>query len=107
MALIRWEPTPELNSLQHEMNHLFSRFFDTPSSVGGQQLRRWIPAMDLVETEDRFVLRADLPGLTEQDVKIELENTVLTVSASARASTSPRARASTASSGRPERSPGR
>jgi HSP20 family protein len=36
--------------------------------------------MDLVETEDHFVLRADLPGLSEDDVKIELEGSVLTIS---------------------------
>ena len=36
--------------------------------------------MDLVETEDHFVLRADLPGLTEEDVNIEVEDRVLTVS---------------------------
>jgi HSP20 family protein len=36
--------------------------------------------MDLVETDDHFVLRADLPGLSEEDVKIELEDNVLTVS---------------------------
>jgi HSP20 family protein len=43
-------------------------------------LRRWIPAMDLVETDEHFVLRADLPGLGQDDVKIELEDNVLTVS---------------------------
>jgi HSP20 family protein len=43
-------------------------------------MRRWIPPMDLVETQDDFVLRADLPGLTEDDVKIELADNVLTVS---------------------------
>jgi HSP20 family protein len=36
--------------------------------------------MDLVETDDHFVLRADLPGLSEDDVDIELEDNVLTVS---------------------------
>ena len=79
MALIRWEPARELNSLQSEMNRLFNTFFDTPAAGSGG-LRRWVPAMDLVETEDRFVLRADLPGLTEDDVSIEFENNVLTVS---------------------------
>jgi HSP20 family protein len=69
----------ELNSLQDEMNRLFGRFFDAPVA-DGQPLRRWIPAMDLVETPDQFVLRADLPGISEKDVKIELENNVLTVS---------------------------
>jgi HSP20 family protein len=81
MALVRWEPAREINSLQQEMNRLFSTFFDTPTgSVANGGARRWIPAMDLVETEDHFVLRADLPGVPEEDVQIELEDNVLTVS---------------------------
>jgi HSP20 family protein len=83
MALIRWEPVRELNTIQSEMNRLFNTLFDSPTQgngAGSQALRHWIPAMDLVETADDFVLRADLPGLTEQDVKIELEDNVLTVS---------------------------
>jgi HSP20 family protein len=64
------------------MNRLFNTFFEapTPGNGGSNALRRWIPAMDLVETQDDFVLRADLPGLTESDVNIELEDNVLTVS---------------------------
>ncbi len=81
MALIRWEPVRELNAIQSEMNRLFNTFFDSPSTVGnGAALRRWMPAMDLLETENDFVLRADLPGLSESDVNIELEANVLTVS---------------------------
>ncbi len=78
MPLIRWEPARELNTLQNEMNRLFNTFFDTPN--GGTAGRRWLPAMDLVETNEDFVLRADLPGLSEEDVNIELEDNVLTVS---------------------------
>jgi HSP20 family protein len=80
MALIRWEPAREINSLQSEMNRLFNTFFDTPTASNGGSLRRWVPAMDLVETDDHFVLRVDLPGLSEEDVSIELEDTALTVS---------------------------
>jgi len=82
MALVRWEPARELASLQQEMNRLFGTFFDAPtgSSGAGSQLRRWIPAMDLVEIDDHFVLKADLPGLDEQDVHLEVEDGVLTVS---------------------------
>ena len=82
MALVRWEPVRELTSLQSEMNRLFNTFFDTPTSGsgnGGGAARRWVPSMDLVETDEHFVLRADLPGLTEADVSIELEDNVLTV----------------------------
>jgi HSP20 family protein len=82
MALIRWEPVRELNTIQNEMNRLFNTFFEapTPGNGGSTQLRRWLPAMDLVETEADFVLRADLPGLSEEDVKIELDDNVLTIS---------------------------
>jgi HSP20 family protein len=84
MALIRWEPVRELNTIQNEMNRLFNTFFDAGPANGGSTgpttLRRWIPPMDLVETEDDFVLRADLPGLSEGEVKIELEDNVLTIS---------------------------
>jgi HSP20 family protein len=82
MALIRWEPVRELNTIQNEMNRLFNTFFDAQAPAAGQStnLRRWIPAMDLVETQDDFVLRADLPGLSEGDVNIELEDNVLTIS---------------------------
>jgi HSP20 family protein len=77
MALIRWEPAREINSLQQEMNRLFSSFFDTPPAAPGGNgggVRRWIPAMDLVETDDHFVLRADLPGMSEGDVDLSLED---------------------------------
>jgi HSP20 family protein len=79
MALIRWEPVRELGTIQSEMNRLFSTFFDTPTASDGT-LRRWIPAMDLVENTDEFVLRVDLPGLTEKDVNIEFEDNMLTIS---------------------------
>jgi HSP20 family protein len=81
MAIVRWEPFRELATLQNEMNRLFNTAFDTPAGQGnGGTLRRWLPAMDLVETEDHFVLRADLPGMSEADVNIEVEDRVLTIS---------------------------
>jgi HSP20 family protein len=79
MALVRWDPARELGSLQSEMNRVFNSFFDTPQS-GQAGSRRWLPAMDLVETDDHFVLHADLPGLAEEDVSIEFQDNVLTIS---------------------------
>jgi HSP20 family protein len=80
MAIVRWEPLRELASIQNEMNRLFGTVFDAPNPSNGNTLRRWMPPMDLVETDDHFVLRADLPGLAEGDVSIEVEDNVLTVS---------------------------
>jgi HSP20 family protein len=78
MALVRWDPIRELDSLQGDMNRLFDRFFEGRAPNSGS--RRWIPAMDLVEIEDALVLRGDLPGMTEEDVDIEIKDNVLTVS---------------------------
>jgi HSP20 family protein len=47
---------------------------------GNDRLQRWVPAMDLVEAGDHFVLKADLPGLSEDDVQIEVQDGVLTLS---------------------------
>jgi HSP20 family protein len=82
MALIRWEPVTELNTIQNEMNRLFNTFFDQPSSNarGSAPGRRWLPPMDLVETGDHYVLRADLPGLADEDVNVQLQDNVLTIS---------------------------
>jgi HSP20 family protein len=73
MTIVRWEPLRELAALQGEVDRLFNNDTSGP-------LRRWMPAMDVVETDDQFVLRADLPGMSEEDVNIELEDRVLTVS---------------------------
>ena len=80
MTIVRWEPLREFSTLQNEMNRLFNTVFDAPAAPNGGTMRRWMPAMDLVETENHFVLKADLPGLTEADVNVEVEDNVLTLS---------------------------
>jgi HSP20 family protein len=72
MTIVRWEPL-------REFDRLFNTMFEGPGS-DARALRRWMPAMDLVEAEGEFVLRADLPGLSEEDVKIEFEDSTLTIS---------------------------
>ena len=76
MALARWDPANDIDSLQSDFNRFFEGFLGRP--VAGA--RRWAPAMDLSETEDALVLRADLPGLGRDDVSIEIKDNVLTVS---------------------------
>src|SRR3954470_4476426 len=78
MALVRWDPTREVDSLQSEVNRLFDTFFGTQPANGS--IRRWAPPMDLVETADHLVLKADLPGLDRDDVNIEVKDGILTVS---------------------------
>lgn len=82
MALVRWDPVREVDTLQAEMNRVFDAFL---GNGGERSARRWVPAMDLVETADHLVLRADLPGMSEEDVEIEVKDGVLTVSGERRA----------------------
>ena len=79
MALIRWQPVNDVVSLQSDVNRLFNTFFDSPRN-GSPRGSGWAPPMDLVERDDRFVLTADLPGLAESDVVVEVEDRTLTIS---------------------------
>jgi HSP20 family protein len=80
MSIVRWEPWRELGALQSEMNRLFNTAYDSPAGNGGGTLRRWMPAMDVLETGDHFLLRLDLPGVTQDQVSIELDDQTLTIS---------------------------
>ena len=60
-----------------EVNRLFNTLL-APES--GSRSQRWAPAMDLVEADDHYVLHADLPGMSEDDVSIEINDNVLTLS---------------------------
>jgi HSP20 family protein len=77
-TLVRWDPVAEVDSFQAEMDRVFEGFFGRGGNGGGT--RRWVPAMDLAETEDELVLTADLPGMTEDDIAIEVKDNVLAVS---------------------------
>ena len=77
MAIVRWEPLRELTTLQNEMNRLFGTVFDAPAPGNGGTLRRWMPAMDLVETDEPLRPQGRSARVWgEQDVNIELENSV-------------------------------
>jgi HSP20 family protein len=58
-----------------EIDRVFDAFFGQTD-----QGRRWVPPMDLVEADAHFVLKADLPGLSEGDVNIEVQDGTLTIS---------------------------
>lgn len=78
MALVRWDPARQLDTFQSDIDRVFDAFFGARMANG--TTRRWVPPMDLVETDDHLVLRADLPGLDTDDVEIEVKEGVLTVS---------------------------
>lgn len=77
MALVRWEPFRELSALQNEMSRWIGLAGASPANG---QSSTWLPPVDVWETEGELMLSFDLPGIPEQDIAIELNDNVLTVS---------------------------
>lgn len=84
MSLIRWNPTREFSawpsemlSIQREMNRLFDSFFRNDDAPAG--LSMWTPAVDIVERDSEYEVRMELPGVRKDDVRITIDNSVLTI----------------------------
>ena len=76
MVVSRWDPFRDLMSIQNELNRLFSRTFggETEGPRGA-----WVPSVDVYETGDRFVVHAELPGVSADQVDISVEDSTLTI----------------------------
>lgn len=72
-TLTRWDPFTELGELRSRFDRLFDEWLD------GRE-RAWTPAIDVVREDGHLVVRADLPGIKPEEVKIEVEDDILTVS---------------------------
>jgi HSP20 family protein len=93
MSLMKRNPTQELSfwnrefpsfrglqSLQNDMNRIFDDYFRGDNLVNDSFFSRdWNPAVDIVENNDNYILKAELPGMNKDDVKITLENNLLTI----------------------------
>lgn len=76
-GLTRYSPT--FRSLRREIDRLFDDLLN-PSEENETRMSMWSPHTDISETDDRYVLRMDMPGLSRSDLNIELRNDTLTVS---------------------------
>jgi HSP20 family protein len=78
MNIVRWDPFRELESIQTRLNRMFS---DRPFRGEEDELSfaEWAPAMDVRETNTEYLIKADLPDVRKEEVKVEFENGVLTV----------------------------
>ncbi len=78
--LTKWEPIPEIVSLQDEMNRLFLDFFGRTPGRRMMSDGLWAPIMDIEETKDDIIVKAEIPGMTKDDVKIQITGDMLTIS---------------------------
>jgi HSP20 family protein len=67
-----------LNSLQDQVNRLFDETFSRGRSAESE-MGTWAPAVDIYETEQELVLKADLPEVNQQEIDIRIENNMLTI----------------------------
>jgi len=72
MAILRWDPFREMTSLQSQVNRLTDSLFPGRSES-------WVPAVDVFDSAEAVVLKAELPGMKIADIQIEVDDNVLTI----------------------------
>jgi len=79
--LTRWDPFRELDELHNRLGTLFGR---TPAGKDGTKetmtLAEWAPLVDIIEDEKEYLIKAELPEIKKEDVRVRVENGVLTIS---------------------------
>jgi HSP20 family protein len=80
MNMVRYEPWSLLNQLHSEIDQLFTpqrrRLGEDNANVATSD---WVPAVDIKEEADRFVIHADIPGVDPKDIDVHMENGILTI----------------------------
>jgi HSP20 family protein len=82
-TLTRWEPFREMEDFQNRLSTLFGRpSLRRPNGHGREEitLADWMPLADITEDEKEYLIKAELPELKKEDVKVTVENGVLTIS---------------------------
>ncbi len=81
MNISRFEPWGLVNVLHRDLDQIAARRFGlSDAEDNGHSIADWLPAVDIVEEKERFVLRADLPGVKADDIDVNMENGVLSIS---------------------------
>ena len=76
-SVIRWDPFRNISGLQEQVNRLFES--NLRGRTDESALTTWAPYVDIYETENELVLKADLPEVAEKDIDIHVENNLLTI----------------------------
>jgi HSP20 family protein len=77
--LMAWKPFREVSRLRREMDRLWDDFFGPGRRALRPLAEEWVPAMDLSETADKVVVKAEVPGMEPKDIDISLSGDLLTI----------------------------
>ena len=81
MNVTRFEPWSLINLLHQDLDQIAGRRYGgAGNDNNGSSVADWVPAVDIIEEKERFVLRADVPGVKPDDIDVNMENGVLSVS---------------------------
>ena len=79
MAIVKWDPFRELENIEIRLGRLFPVRAGRRRGGGRPFFADWSPAADVQESDTEFLVKADLPEVAKEDVKVQVENGVLTV----------------------------
>lgn len=81
MAIVRWDPFRDMMTIQDRMNRLFDQTLSRTKAdeEEGLAASTWAPAVDIYETPDSLVLKAELPGVSRENIDIQVRDNTLTL----------------------------
>lgn len=80
MSLVRWDPFRELEEVSEQLNRVLGRRgLQRESGKEALTIADWVPTVDISETEDEYLIKAELPEIKKEDVKVTLDEGVLTI----------------------------
>jgi len=77
MAIVRWSPFRDIFAIQNEMNRIFDDLVTRRREEGDVEGGVWAPFLDISETKDEIVVKAEIPGVEKEDIKLSITDNVL------------------------------
>jgi HSP20 family protein len=78
-ALMRWDPFRELEDMSDRLNRMFARPATRANGKETMIVADWTPTVDISETDGEYQIKAEIPDVKKEDVKVTLEDGVLTI----------------------------
>ncbi len=79
MSVVQWDPLKELLALKDRMNKIIENAMSRSQYGGSSNAGTWSPAVDIYETVERFVVTAELPGLSPGEIEVRVSGNTLTI----------------------------
>src|SRR5262249_46608037 len=79
MTLVRWDPFRELEDMSDRLNQMFARPALRTNGKETMTVADWMPTVDISETDGEYLIKAELPEIKKEDVKVAVEDGVLTL----------------------------